>query len=108
MFTYRRNCSKFNIQRTVFIIIGQIRCQNDIYDMRLRTCIQIDLACDTCQTPEVLILKISTVAPAHNLHCYKITPWLKIFCYIKLGSHLTVLAIADELAIYPYYKITSG
>ena len=41
-----------------------------------RTGIEVDLACDTRQTPEVLIFEIGAVAPTHHLHGDEVATFL--------------------------------
>ena len=54
----------------------------------LRCGIEIDLAGDTSEAPEILILKVRTITPAHDLHGDKVLAWLQIFCDIKLCCYL--------------------
>ena len=56
--------------------------------MDFRCGIEIHLAGDTREAPEVLILEIRAVAPAHDLHGDKVLAWLQIFREIELGSDL--------------------
>ena len=76
--------------------------------MRLRRGIEIHLTGDTRKAPEVLILQIRAVTPAHHLHCNEVLTRLQIFRDIKLCSHLRILRIADILAIHPQREVTRG
>ena len=76
--------------------------------MNFRTGIEIYLTGNSCKTPEVLILKIRTITPAHHLHGNEIFAWFQIFGDIKLCSHLAVFAISHILAIHPESQIAGS
>ena len=87
----------------------QILADVQVLNMSLGACIEINLASYTGEAPEVLVLAIRTVAPAHHLHTDKILlAWLQVFGDIKLGSILGVLAVAHLLAIYPKGEVTGS
>ena len=70
--------------------------------MSLRAGIEIDLTGYSGKAPEVLILYITAVAPAHYLHGYQVLlAKLDIIGDIKLGLHLAVLAVAHILSVHP-------
>ena len=50
------------------LTVGIVLFDDDIFDMNLRTGIEVYLAGNTCKAPKVLILQIRAVAPAHHLH----------------------------------------
>ena len=76
--------------------------------MHLWCGIQIHLAGYTCKAPEVLVLQIATVAPAHYLHGYQVLARLQILSDVKLCSHLRVLRVAHVLAVHPHAQVAGG
>ena len=76
--------------------------------MDLRGGIEIDLTGDTCKAPEVLILEVRAIAPAHDLHGDEVTAWLQVFRDIELGCDLGVLRVAYVLAIDPDEEVARG
>ena len=76
--------------------------------MKFRTRIEINLTGDTCKAPEVLILEIRTIAPAHHLHSYQVLARLQILGDIKLGSHLAVFTISHILAVHPKGQVAGS
>ena len=70
--------------------------------MRLRSGVEIHLTGNTREAPEVLILQIRAVAPAHNLHGNQVFARLQVFRDVKLGSHLRILRVAHVFAVHPY------
>ena len=73
--------------------------------MHLRTGIEIHLASNTRQAPEVLVLEIRAVAPAHDLHGDEVFTLLQILSDVELGSHLRVLAISHITTIDPKLEV---
>ena len=76
--------------------------------MNLRRGVEIDLTGDTREAPEVLILEIGAVAPAHHLHGDEVAAWLQILGDVELGSHLGVLGVAHILAVNPEREVARG
>ena len=73
--------------------------------MHLRSGIQIHLAGNAGEAPEVLVFQVGTVAPAHHLHGDEVRALLQVLGDVELGSHLRVLRIAYVLAVYPHRKV---
>ena len=93
-------------QLTILITIDDILKDEDILDVGLRTCIEVHLAGNTCETPEVLILEVRAVAPAHDLHGDEVfLAGGEEFGQVEFGFHLGVFAIADFLAVDPYLQV---
>ena len=90
------------------LAVGIVLTHNDVLDMGLGTGIEIHLASNTRQSPEVLIFEIGAVAPAHHLHGYQVLALLQILGDVELGSHLGVLAIAHITAIDPQLEVARG
>ena len=76
--------------------------------MRLWRGIEIHLAGNAREAPEVLVLQIGAVAPAHHLHGYQVIARLHIFGDVKLGGHLRVLRVAHVLAVHPHGEVARG
>ena len=68
-------------------------------------CHQLHIASNTRHTPEVLILKVSAVAPAEYLQCDEVLARLNKLCEVELCSELAVLGVTDKLAVYPHIHI---
>ena len=59
-------------------------------NIRLRTCIQVNLAGNTRKAPEVLVFEVGTVTPAHHLHGNEVLAFLQILRDVKLSSDLRI------------------
>ena len=99
-------CLHVDIQRSLLAVI--VLLDDDILDMYLRTGIQVHFAGNTRQAPEVLVLQVRAVTPAHHLHGDKVLPFLHIFRDVKLSGNLRVLAIAHILAVHPHLQVARG
>ena len=75
-------------QDTFLIVVLQVGIDEEVLNVDLRRGIEIHLAGDTREAPEVLILDIGAVAPAHHLHGDEVATFLQILGDIELGSHL--------------------
>ena len=73
--------------------------------MQFGTCIEINFACDTCKAPEVLVLEIGTVTPAHHLHGNQVFARFEIFGDVEFSSNLAVFAIAYILTVDPKSQV---
>ena len=81
----------------------------DVLDVCLGTRIEIHFAGDAGEAPEVLILKVGAVAPAHHLHGDEVlAAWSKVLGQVEFGFHLGVLAVAHFLAIDPYLEVAGS
>ena len=80
----------------------------DILDVLLGTGIEIHLAGYTREAPEVLVLQIRAVAPAHHLHGDEVLAFLQVLGDVELGSHLRVLRVAHVLAVDPKGEVAGG
>ena len=90
-----------NGQGTFLITVRKARLDAYVRDMLPVTCIKICLAGDSGHSPEILIFKISPVAPSEHLERNQ------IFLSgnhergnIELGCYLAVLAVTDKLPVY--------
>ena len=73
------------------------------------TCVHIHLACYAGEAPEVLVLAVGAVAPAHHLHgndC--LLSGHHILGDVELCFELRVLAVAHLLAVHPQGEVTGG
>ena len=78
-----------NLQYTSSVHI--VLMHEDILNMLLGTCTEINLTGNTSKAPEVLVLQIRTVTPAHHLHGYQVLTLLQIFGNIEFSSHFRIL-----------------
>ena len=76
--------------------------------MSLGAGIEIHLAGNTRKAPEVLVFKIGTVAPAHDLHSNEVLSLLQVLRNVELSSHLRVLGVAYVLAVDPHCEVAGG
>ena len=65
---------------------------------------QLHLTEDTRESPHVLTLQITTVAPAIHLDGEFVLSLANVFRYIKLSGRHGVLTIAHLLPIYPHIE----
>ena len=83
----------------------------DVYVLQvsLGAGIEVDFACYAGEAPEVLVLAVRTVAPAHYLHADEVLlARLQIACDVELGGILGVLAVAHLLAVDPKGEVAGG
>ena len=100
---------QLHVQCAVLVVVHQVGGDVDVVDMTGRTGIEIDLAGNSAQAPEVLILVPRTVAPAHYLHGYQVLfAWLHIFGDVELGCYFRVFAIAHILAVHIEHHVAGG
>ncbi len=102
---YRSRC---DLYRGTVEIIGKFRCDAYVVYMRHRAAIQIRFPAQAGQTPEILILDVCTVAPAHDLQCDQIVSRLYVWSDIEFRCHLAVLAISREPSVDPNLQIGGG
>ena len=58
---------EIDVERAVFVVVCQSGGQTDVLDMFHGTGVEIALACYSCETEEVLVLKVTAIAPTHDL-----------------------------------------
>ena len=98
----------FTRQDTFLIVVFQVGIDEEVLNMHLRRGIEIHLTGNACKAPEVLILEIGTVAPAHDLHGDEVLTFLQVFRDVKLSSHLRVLGVAHVFAVHPEREVARG
>ena len=77
--------------------------------MALGTGVEIHLAGNACETPEVLVFEIGAVAPAHHLHGDEVgAPGGDVRGEVKLGCHFGVFAVAHKAAVHPHAEVGCG
>ena len=103
-------CSRgHDVQHAVLVALVEVRGDEEVCDVRLRTGVEVALAGDTREAPEVLVLDVRAVAPAHHLHGDEVfLARLQVAGDIELGSHLAVLAVAHILAVDPHGEVACG
>ena len=100
-------CINFNCKGTVLVILVKVWSNEEVTDVALRTCIKVALASDTAKAPKVLVFKITTVTPTHNLHCYKVfLAWFNKLSHVKFSSHLSILTVTNVLTVNIYSDVT--
>ena len=92
-------------QATSGVAFGQVLRYLHVRKMAHRTCVEVNFACNTGETPEVLVLQIGAVAPSHHLHGNLIATRLEVFGYVKLGCHLAVFAVTNVFAVDPKHEV---
>ena len=96
-------------ERTVAVIVGEVGRDEEVGNVALRTGIEINLAGNAGETPEVLVLEIGTVAPAHHLHGNEVVlAHYEVRRKVEFSGHFGILTVAHELAIHPHAEIGSG
>ena len=91
-----------DVQGTVPVGGVQVRRDPDILDALLGTGVEVAVTGYAAVTEEVLVLQVSTVAPAEYLKGDEVLlPGDEVFCYVELGLQLAVLAVSDKLAVHP-------
>jgi len=98
-----------HLQFAVPVVVDEVLMDEDVLDVCFGACIEIDLASDACEAPEVLILEIGAVAPTHDAHSDEVfLAGNEVFGQVELSLHLGVLAIAYVLAIDPHLEVGGG
>ena len=89
---------------TLLIII--ILLQLDVADVGFGTGVEVGLAGNAREAPEILVFQIGTVAPTHHLHGNEIfLARHQVLRQVKLGSSLAVLAVTDIFAVDPHRQV---
>ena len=103
-----RSC-QLDGELTIVVVVGQIGRDEHIVDVRLRTCIEISLAGNAAETPEVLVFVPRTIAPTHDLHGNQILLARNdVLSDVELASYLGILRIAHILAVHVNCDVGSG
>ena len=77
--------------------------------MSHRTGVHVNLTGNTRKTPEILILAIASIAPAHDLHGHQcLLAWSQESCHVELHLQFAVLAVTYFLTIYPHGQVAGG
>ena len=99
-----------NLDRKRAVGIGGVEVGGDAHvgDVLLRAGIEIAVAGDSAEAPEVLALDIGAVAPAEYLEGYEVgLSGLHQFRDVEFAFQLAVLAVSRELAVDPEIDIGS-
>ena len=81
------------------IIVHEVLTHEEVFDMRPRCGIEIDITAQSAKAPKILVLDIRPVAPTHDLQGYEVVARTDIAGNIEDGCRLAVLTIADLLTI---------
>ena len=74
--------------------------------MTLLAGIEVNLAGNAGKAPEVLVLEIGAVAPAHHLHGNEVfLARREVGSEVKLGGNFGVFAVAHEAAVHPHAEV---
>ena len=96
-------CGKLERDLSILIIGIQLGRENEIGNAGLRTRPKRHIAIDARETEHILILKITTIAPAENLHSQEVFAiLLHKIGDIELGSKMRILRVANHLAVDPH------
>ena len=95
-------------EAATFVCNTPVLRDGHVGQMHLRTGIEINLAGNAGEAPEVLVFQIGTVAPAHYLHGDEVLTLLQILRDVELSSHLRVFRVAYVLAVDPYGEVAGG
>ena len=91
---------EIDVERAVFVVVRQSGSQTDILDVFDGTGIEIALARYSCETEEVLVLKVAAIAPTHDLESDEVLlSRLYEASQVELTSQFAVFAITYETTI---------
>ena len=91
-----------DVQGTVPVGGVQVRRDPDILDALLGTGVEVAVTGYAAVTEEVLVLQVSTVAPAEYLKGDEVLlPGDEVLRHVEFGFQLAVLAVSDILAVHP-------
>ncbi len=93
-----------HFQLTISIIIDEIALHVKIAKINFRSGVQVNVALNTGDTPHVLALQITAIAPAINLKRHEVFTGFHIFGNIKFCRQFAVFAIANFLPVHPNKK----
>ena len=86
------------------VLIGSVEvgmCE-EIEDAHGSHAVEVDVAVDARETPEVLVLKVGAVGPAVHLACYLVGAGVHILRDVEFGGVLCALDVARLVAVDPY------
>ena len=76
-------------QHTILVVVHEVGGDEEVFDVCLRTCIEIALTSNTTEAPEVLVLVPRAITPAHNLHGDEILlAWSNVLGDVELCCYL--------------------
>ena len=102
-------CIHLYLQTSIAVVIGKVGHGKDVLYMCLWTRIEINLACNTGETPEILVFKIGSIAPTHHLHGNEgFLTGGEIRSEVEDGFHLGILAVTHFLAVHPNSEVAGG
>ena len=100
---------KHDVERSITICRIEVGSEEDVIDMRNGTGIEVALTCNSSKAPEVLVLEIRTVAPAHHLHGNEVLlSGLDVAREVELSGVLGIFGISYPLAVDPDLHIRGG
>ena len=78
-----------NGQFAVTVVVHQVGSDAEVVNMNvLVASIQITVASHARETPEVLVLAVTAIAPAEHLECNEVFACLDVRCDVELCCHL--------------------
>ena len=99
----------FHVECSVGIVVGKSSGHEEVLNMSCRPGIHVYFTCYAGKSPEVLVLAVGTVAPAHHLHGDGgFLSRYHIFGNIKFGCQFGVLAVSHFFSIYPQGEVAGG
>jgi hypothetical protein len=79
--------ANFARENSLLEVLAQVGINDKVLDVDLRTGIEINLAGNAGEAPEVLVLQVGAVTPTHDLHGNEILALLQIFGDVELGGN---------------------
>ena len=90
----------------ILIVVNEVGSDANVFNMHIFVArIEITLARNTTQPPEILILTIGAITPSKGLESNEILAWFEIFSEVKFSSHLAIFSVTNKRTIHPQIHI---
>ncbi len=90
-----------NLEVGIAVVGVKLGPNPDVAQVDRRRGVQVDVAVDAAEPPEVLILQVAAVGPAVDPHGERVLTGPQIGRQVELRREPAVLAVADLLAVHP-------
>ena len=91
---------------TILIVVNEVGRDANVFNMHVFVArIEITLARNTTQSPEILVLTIGAITPSKGLESNEIFSGFEVFCEVKFGRYLAIFGVTDKRTIHPQIHI---
>ena len=90
----------------ILIVVNEVGRDANVFNMHIFVArIEITLARNTTQSPEILILTVGAITPSKGLESNEILAWFEIFSEVKFSCYLAIFSVTNKRTIHPQIHI---